>query len=102
MSLFSKKKTKQKSQDDSFQEARPNNFAGPKAANQTSLDNTNSYKNELLLRGKITVGPGMAPKEPAKEPVKAETEKKSELEPETEYAQIMRINIDQKLDKATE
>lgn len=60
------------------------------------FERINSYQNELLLRGQFGTAPGLSKKDPVSEPI--HPHEYDTLEPETEYAQIMRIIIEDKLE----
>lgn len=98
MSIFSKKPAEPK--DDSFQTKHSPVLNVPKGTKQAPFESISSYQNELLLRGKIGMEPGVI----AKESLKIEAlSAKSDIinsETETEYAQVMKININQKFDES--
>lgn len=101
MSIFSKKKEK-KPKDDSFQAERPSGFVTPKSTVQSPFDAISPYHNELLLRGKIGMSTGVPEKKPTETDIIDNKSDTINLEPETEYAQVMKINIDQKFNESME
>ncbi len=96
MSIFSKKKPPP---DDSFQKTHAPAFVGRKPSDKALLDAISPYQNELLLRGKIGMEPGVVKKDSVKPDTKDDKSDTMNQEPETEYAQIMKININQKFNE---
>lgn len=101
MSIFSQKKPETAKKDDRFQ----SEVSAPKQEARPIPLEISPYNNELLLRGRIGVSAGMsAPKK--------EKEEKKETQPEdldvqhdiieTEYAQVMKININNKFEQNME
>lgn len=109
LNIFKKKKKQQEEEpansgSDTFQAPEPSSLpkASPKAPAEPSVKEISPYDNELLLRGKI----GMSTGSPALE--KPEKDEKLSKEPikttspdkiETEQAQVMKINLNKKLDE---
>ena len=108
LNIFKKKKKEEEpknSGNDAFQtDAKPSVL--PKVTQKTSIQPSvkeiSPYDNELLLRGKIGMSTGSpAPEKPEKEEKKPEKPKEDSHADkiDSEQAQVMKINLNKKLDE---
>ena len=107
LSVFKKKKKQEESPaasgNDSFQAAELSHSEAPvRPQAEPSVKEVSKYKNELLLRGKIGMSTGSsAPEKPKKEekPPEKPTEDPHADKIDSERAQVMKINLNKKLDE---